>query len=65
MCVTRDMSDRNTDRCAVCGQSMGNTGDYRHVRDLKRKDSDEVITMRWAPLCKTHLVEFDKRRQSH
>jgi len=40
---------------------MGKDGDYRHVRALEKMDSDQVITMRWAPLCKTHLVKFEKR----
>ena len=44
---------------------MGKDGDYRHVSDLKKIDSDQVITMRWAPLCKTHLVQFDQRRRPH
>ena len=57
------MNDKDTDRCAVCGKPMKKDGEYRHVQGLKRLDSDESITMRWAPLCRTHLVEFDRRRQ--
>ena len=58
------MNDKDTDRCAVCGKPMTKDGEYRHVQGLKRLNGDQPITMRWAPLCKTHLVECDTRQQS-
>jgi hypothetical protein len=43
---------------------MGPRGDYRHVRALQTLTPDQLITMRWAPLCRKHLVEFDKNEHS-